>query len=115
MFRTYGKSLAQLLTAVLIVVASAISDSHVTAAEAVQIVIAFASAGTVYLAPNLPQYRWVKTGLACLLAAAMAAAALVTDGLTGSELVNIVIAGIGVLVTGAAPSVSDTKPPTVVG
>ena len=113
MIRTYGKSLASLVAAVLVVVASVITDG-ITPGEGVQIAVAFTAAVGVYLAPNLPKYTWIKTAVAATLAVLSLVTTYITDGITSAELINLAIAGIGVLVTGAAPSISETQPPTAV-
>ncbi|HLL69036.1 MAG TPA: hypothetical protein VK453_25475 [Micromonosporaceae bacterium] len=113
MIRKFGKSIASLAAAVAVVVASVITDG-VTQGEAVQIAVAFTAAVGVYLAPNLPQYKWIKTAVAATLAVLSLVTTYITDGITSAEVVNLIVAALGVLVTGAAPSISDTEPPTPV-
>lgn len=113
MFKKFGKSLTQAFAAVLVVVASVVSGG-ITEAEGIQIAIAIAGAVGVYLAPNLPQYQWIKTAMAAVSVALMTATSLITDGLTTAEIINIVLAGLGVLGVSVAPSISDTHPPTAV-
>lgn len=105
---TYGKALVALLVAVGAAVSSAlVGDNWITPEEWVQVVIQLATAAGVWLVPVVPGWRGAKTGVAAILAGANLAATLLADGpITQSGWINIVIAGLGVLLVGAAPSVS---------
>lgn len=102
--RTYGKALAALVAAGLTAVASALTDNAFTAPEGVQVAIAVATAGGVWLVPNLPQHPAIKTGLAALLAVLNLAVTLITDGITAAEGVNLALAALGVLGVGLSPA-----------
>ncbi len=108
MWSTYGKSLAAFAAAVLVVISSAVTDGRITPDEGIQIAIAAATGVVVYIAPNLPRYPWIKLAMAALLAALNLAVSLITDGLTTAEIVNLVIAALGVLMVGGAPAQTRT-------
>ena len=111
MIHTYGKALVALLFAALTVLASALTDGHVTPAEGIQIAISVATAAGVWLAPNLPRWPGVKTALAALLAALNLAVTLIDGGLTSAEVANLVIAGLAVLGVGVTPAQSTPPVP----
>ncbi len=102
--RKYGKAIAALAVAGLTGVASALTDNAFTAPEGVQVAIAVATAAGVWLVPTLPQHPGTKTALAALLAVLNLAVTLITDGLTGAEIVNLALAALGVLGVGVAPT-----------
>ncbi|MFG3709227.1 hypothetical protein ACGF7U_31475 [Micromonospora sp. NPDC047670] len=104
MLRTYGKAWAALAIALLTALAAALTDNRLTAPEGVQIAIAVTTAGGVWLVPIVPQWPWVKTGIAMLLAVLNLAVTLITDGITFAEAVNLALAGLGVLGIAAAPA-----------
>lgn len=103
-WRQWGRAIAAAVTAGGVVLASALTDGHVDPAEGVQIAIQTVSAVAVWLTPNLPGSTGIKTALAALLAMLNLAASLIIGGLTGAEVVNIVLAGVGVLAVAVAPS-----------
>lgn len=111
LIKTYGKSIAAAAVAVLTVVASVLTDGHVTAGEGVQIAIAGATALSVYLVPQLPQFPQAKTGIAVVLAVLNGATALIGDGLNWQDLVNLAIAGLGVIAVGVAPAIVHRPAP----
>jgi hypothetical protein len=104
----YGKALVAVVVAALTVAASAVSDGHVDAGEGVQIAIAAATGVSVWLVPNLPSAGAgaTKTVIAVLLAVLNAATAYIVGGLDTGEIINLVIAGAGVLLIGVAPAQS---------
>jgi hypothetical protein len=103
----YGKALAALLFAGLTAAASALTDEHITAPETIQVVIAVFTAGGVWLAPITPQWPWMKTAIAALLAGLNVTVAVIVGGLTAGELVNIGIAVVGVLAVAKSPGQSE--------
>jgi uncharacterized membrane protein len=106
MLRTHGRALAAFAAAVATIVASALTDGRVTTDEKLQIAVAFVTGIAVYLAPNYPNARWIKTAVAVVLAGLNAAAAALTGGISPAEWVNVIIAAIGVLAVGFTPSES---------
>jgi hypothetical protein len=106
LWRRFGRAIVAVITAGGVLLASALTDGHVDTGEGVQIAIQVVTAASVYLAPNLPYSGGVKTALAAILAMLNLAATLITDGLTSAEIINLVLAGLGVLGVGVAPSES---------
>jgi hypothetical protein len=115
-WRRFGRAIVAVITAGGVLLASALTDGHVDQGEGIQIAIAFTAAVGVWLAPNLPYSGGVKTSVAVLLAVLELAATLITDGLTSAEIINLILAGLGVIGVGVAPSVSRGElapPPSV--
>ncbi|MER7002196.1 hypothetical protein ABT297_03995 [Dactylosporangium sp. NPDC000555] len=102
----FGKAAAAVLVAALTIASSAVSDGHIDAGEGIQIAIAATTAFSVWFVPNLPSAPAVKTVVAVVLAVLNAATAYIVGGLDTGEIVNLVIAGLGVLLIGAAPAQS---------
>lgn len=93
-----AKAFIALVVAVLTAAASAWSgNSHIDPAEAVQVVIAVATAINVWLTANGAGLPYAKTLVAAVLAGANALAAYLTDGITYTETINIVLAVLGAL------------------
>lgn len=103
-FDRYGKALIAVLIAVLTLASSALVDRHLDAGEGVQIAIAGATAVSVWLVPNLPHAGGVKTGIAFVLAVLNALTAVIAGGIDTSEVINLLLAGLGVLLVGVAPA-----------
>jgi hypothetical protein len=57
----------------------------------------------VWFVPTLPNAPAIKTGTAVALAVLNAATAYIVGGLDTGEVVNLVIAGLGVILVGVAP------------
>jgi hypothetical protein len=106
LLQRFGKAAAAVLVAALTIAASALTDGHVDAGEGVQIAIATATAVSVWYVPLLPGVPAVKTAVAVILAVLNAATAYIVGGLDYGEIVNLVIAGLGVLLVGVSPAVS---------
>jgi hypothetical protein len=106
LLQRFGKAAAAVLVAALTIAASALTDGHVDAGEGVQIAIAAATAVSVWYVPLLPNVPAVKTVTYVILAVLNAATAYIAGGLDYGEIVNLVIAGLGVLLVGAAPAKS---------
>ncbi len=106
--RKFGKALVATAYAGGVAAYAALSgDQHIDPDEGLSIVIAVLTAAGVWLVPLAPQYRWTKTAVAGLLAAAQAATVVILGGLDPNEIVLIVLAGAAVLGVGAAPAVSN--------
>ena len=100
----YGKAVAAVVFAALTVGSSALSDGTVDAGERVQIAIAATTAIGVWFVPNVPGASGVKTGVAIILAVLNAATAYIAGGVDAGEVVNLILAGLGVVAIGAAPA-----------
>lgn len=101
--KLYAKSLLYVLLAVAGVLVAALSDNVVTTPELVNIGIIGVGAVGVYLVPNLPAGpgRWFKTGVAFVVAALVALASFLSDGITPAEWLQVAVAafaGIGVYI-----------------
>lgn len=105
-FNRYGKALVAVLIAVLTLAASALVDGHIDAGEGVQIAIAGVTAVSVWLVPNLPSSGGVKTTVAVVLAVLNALTAYIIDGIDANDVINLILAALGVLLIGVAPSQS---------
>lgn len=106
MWSRYGKAIVAVLLAAATAVHAAVSDSHITPQEAVQILIATATAAGVYLAPTLDAWPWAKTAVAGVLAALNVAVTVVVGGMSSGDWTEIVMAALTVVFVGAAPAVS---------
>jgi hypothetical protein len=92
---------------VAVALASVLTDGHITTEEWIQFVIQLTTTVGVWAAANVPTLTWAKALIAGVLAAANLAISLITDGLTGPELLNLVIAG---LTAAGVWTVSNTAP-----
>jgi hypothetical protein len=102
----YGKALTAVALALVTALHVTLSDGHVTQAEAVQVAIAAATATSVWLVPNVPQYPWAKTLVAMVLAVLNAATALIVDGISSADWAALILAVLTVATVGAAPAES---------
>lgn len=109
LLKRYGKALVAVIVAALTLASSALVDGHLDAGEGVQIAIAATTAVSVWLVPNLPTVGggWMKTGIAVVLAVLNVLTAVIVDGIDADDVINLVLAGLGVLLIGAAPAESD--------
>lgn len=113
MWSKYGKALAQILMALLVIGASVTSgDGHVSGEEWFQVAIASGSAVSVYLVPAVPEWPWMKTAIAAVLAGVTFAGSVALDGLSTNDIINIGIAVFSVGLTALAPARSDLTPST---
>lgn len=102
--------LAMVGMGVALAVKVSLGDNHISASEWVQISIAAVTAWQVWLTKNEPGWTWAKTGTAAGLAILSLLVGAVTGGLSMLEIVNLIIAGLGVLGVGVVPNVT---PPAV--
>ena len=108
MLRKYGKALAAVVGAALMVAYGALSgDQHVDPEEGVQIAVSVATAAGVYLVPLAPQYRWGKTAVAVVLGGLQVLATVILGGVDSAEWIAIVLAALTAAGVGIAPAVSD--------
>lgn len=106
----YGRSIVMVLVLVLVALRSAfLGDGHVSAGEAVQVVVAGVTAFNVWLVPNL-SYPWLKQGMIGVMAVMSLLVAALTDWhFSGDEITNIAIIFIGAVFGIVAPSTSRSK------
>lgn len=110
MWNKYGKALVAVLAAVLAVVASVTSgDGHVSDEEKMQIAIALVTAISVYLVPAVPEWPWMKTAIAAVLAGLVAASSLFVDGWSVNDTTNVLIAVIGVILVEISPANTEQR------
>lgn len=94
----YGKSWAAVAYAVAIALQAALDDHHISPVEGAQIGIALVTAAGVYLVPLTSNYKWVKTGLATMLAMLQALVTLLLGPHSGDWLtLAITVAGAGLV------------------
>jgi hypothetical protein len=112
MFGKYGKALAQVLMAVLVVGAAVTTgDGHVSGEEWFQITIAAGSAVSTYLVPAVPEWPWMKTAIAAVLAGVTTAGSVALDGVSTNDVIVIAIAVFGLAVTAIAPANTEQRHP----
>jgi hypothetical protein len=109
----YAKLLAMVVTTVLIALVPALSDDVVTVTEWINVAIIAVGAAGVFAAPNVPGANYTKAILAVLSAVLVLLASFITDGLSGSELIQLVIAALGALGVYAVPNKGSELTPTV--
>lgn len=103
----YGRAIVQTLAAGIVVLVPAFTGDHrIDPTEAVNTVIAVLAAAAVFTAPNMPGAPYVKTVLSFLTAAALGAVSLVNDGISWTDLGQILVAGLAAIGVRLAPSVS---------
>lgn len=111
--KTYAKSLVAVLATVLVAVSSSLSGG-ITSAEWVGVAIAATGAVAVFAAPNVPGAKYTKSILAVLTAALAFISTTISDGLSGSDWLQVAILGLGAVGvyafknTEAGVNISDT-------
>lgn len=110
-WHTHGKSIAMGAAAIVMAVLAAwreAADGGITASEVVLVVIAGFNVATVWGAANIPQWSKAKTFMAGVGVVLNTLVALVVGGLTGDEVMLLIIHFLGALGVAAAPAVSTT-------
>jgi hypothetical protein len=108
----YAKPAAVVAVAVLSPIWSALSDNQITSAEWLTTASVFLSAIGVAIVPELPVgiARYAKTFVTFFVAGTTSAAVLVVGGLTGREMIQIIItAALAIGVTAFVPNKGDYK------
>lgn len=103
----YGKAFVAIVAAVLAVVITALTDNVVTLTEGLGIGVAFVTALSVYLVPNLPSGagRYAKAAVAVVGTGLQAAVPLVVDGgFPSSAWLLVALAALGALSVGITPN-----------
>ncbi len=110
MWNKYGKAFAQVLMAVLVVGVTVTSgDGHVSDEEKFQIATALISAITVWLVPAVPEWPWMKTALAAIMAGLVATGSVALDGVSTNDLLVIGVAILGLLLTSVASATTQQR------
>jgi hypothetical protein len=103
----YGKSWAAIAYALVITLQAALGgDGNVEVDEWVQIAIAVVTAVSVYMVPITTQYKWVKTGVAVVLAILQGVATVLLGGWEPNDWLTLLITGLGALAVLLAPATS---------
>jgi hypothetical protein len=90
---TAGKSIIAFLYALAVVAVPFIDGTHApSSVEWVQIAIAAATAITVYLTPLIPQAPYAKTAVGAVLAGLQVLVTVIDGGVSGSDVLLIVVA-----------------------
>lgn len=103
MIKKFGPALIAVLFAALTALASALTDNRVDQVEWVQVAIQGTTVAGVWLVPAVPRWPHMKTGIAMLLAVLNLLVSVITDGITGAEVVNLVLVGVGVIAVRLTP------------
>lgn len=107
----YWKAVASIVATVLAAVAAALTgDQNIDATEWLNVLILGTGAAAVLTAPNVPGAKYTKLVLAVVTAVATAAASLILDGISGTDWLQLALAGLaaaGVYVAPYAPLASD--------
>ena len=102
--RTYGKSVAQVIATILAAIVAAMTgDGVINAQEWVNVAILGVGAAMVFAAPNLPGAKYTKLILSALTAVLTLLASYIIGGITPTELMQLVLAGLGALGVYASP------------
>jgi hypothetical protein len=111
-WQKYGKAISAVILAGITALQAALPDQHVNNTEAMQVIIAFATAISVWIVPVIPQWRWAKTAIGLVLTGLNVILTFVVDGWQTTDLVPCILAVVTALAVTFTPAVSDTRPPT---
>jgi hypothetical protein len=117
MISKYGKAIAAVITAAVVVAYQALSgDQHIDATEWVSIAVAAVTAVGVWLVPLAPAAKWSKTAVAAVLAVLQVLTTAILGGIGADELLLMAITAAGALGIYVAPAISrpDRAPAVVV-
>jgi drug/metabolite transporter (DMT)-like permease len=103
--KTYGKFIAQVLATVVAAIVAALADNRLDTPEWINVVIVGLGAVAVLGAGNLPSGVWshTKTIVAAATAGAVFLQSAISDGITGAEWLQLLLAVVGALGVFAAP------------
>lgn len=112
----YAKGLAAAAATVLTALAAALADNGMSTVELINTLIVLCSAVGVVIVPDLDTgvARYAKPIVAALGAALTLLVTLIADGVTASEWIQVVLAGLGAVGVTALPGPKHayTPPPT---
>jgi uncharacterized membrane protein YjjP (DUF1212 family) len=100
--KVYGKSVAMVVVTVLAALVPLLSGG-VDATEWVNVAIIGVGAAAVFTAPNVPGAKYTKLVLSVLAAVLTLLVSAIVGGVSGPELIQLVIAAAGALGVYAAP------------
>jgi drug/metabolite transporter (DMT)-like permease len=100
----YSKAVASIAATVLAAVVAALTgDQNVDPSEWLNVLLLGTGAAAVLTAPNVPGAKYTKVLLAVVTAVAAAAASLILDGISTTDLLQLVLAALGAVGVYAAP------------
>lgn len=100
----YGKSFAAVAAALIsAAVAAMAGDQVIDAVEWVNVAIAGVTSAAVFAAPNVPGAKYTKSVLAVLGAVLVLLTSFITDGISATEWLQLLLAALGALGVYAAP------------
>lgn len=106
----YKKAFAAVVATILSAVVAALTgDGRIDAVEWVNVAILAVGSATVFTAPNVPGAAYTKSVLAVLTAVLTLLTSLVTDGISGTEWMQLALAGLGALGVYAVPNTSAAR------
>ena len=108
----YGKVIVAILAAGVIALYDYLNDGHITSEEWVHVFIAVGLAVQVYLVPLTPEWPWMKTGVAVVLAVLNVLVISIVGGITQREIVELALAALTPLGVGVAPAISNNGQPS---
>lgn len=103
MIKKFGPAVVAIVFAVLTAASAALTDGRIAPEEGVQIAIQATTVAGVWLVPAIPSWPHAKTAIAALLAVLNLLTTVITDGITPPELINLLVAGFGVLAVRFTP------------
>ncbi|TDC00778.1 hypothetical protein E1091_04195 [Micromonospora fluostatini] len=104
------KFLVAVAGAVAVAVAGALTDNQVTTVEAVQVVIAVATAAQVWVTTNVPTLTWAKTVTAVLLGVTNVLVGVIADGISAADVAVLIVAAFTAAGVYAVPNGSTHRP-----
>lgn len=109
--KKYWKAIAQVLATIASAfVAAQTGDGVVSSQEWVNVAILGVGAAAVFAAPNVPGARYTKSVIAVLTAVLTLLASSILGGLTTTEILQLVMAGLGALGVYLVPNKGTTLP-----
>lgn len=102
--KPYRKAVLSIVATVIAGITTALTDNHISDAEWVNIAILGVGAVAVFFGPNTPFAPYTKTVLAGLTAGLVALQSFITDGLTQTEMYQIVLAVLAAIGVYAVPN-----------
>ena len=109
--RAYGKLVLAVLGAAVFTLYGFLDDGHLSTDEWIKIAIAVVLAINVYVVPVTPEWPWMKTAVACVLAALQVLVVVIVGGVSAQEIVEIVIAVGTAAGVAIAPAISHNGQP----
>lgn len=102
--KTYAKSVVAILITIISAIVAFATDGNVDTTEWINVAIAGVGAVAVYYGPNTRYAPYTKGVLAALTAVLVLLTSLITGGLQGTEVLQLVIAAAGAVGVYAVPN-----------